>query len=809
VDRPTLTALGVQLRITGDDNFNASVTVRFRISGAAAWRTGLPLFRVHPETVAVWTASPQFAGSLFDLKPATSYDIELHATDPDGVDQVLAITAATRDVPKDPLTPAVRNVVDASTLQSALNAAQPGDVITLADGIYNGQFTLVRAGTPANPIVIRGASQNGVILDGGNCVLCNVFEVYGAGYVYLERMTIRNAFRGLRFQTSGAVGNVVRRVRFQNTTLGIGGRDGQLDFYIADNILEGQLAWPTVFTSDGGIHANDTGIEVFGFGHVVTHNRISGYGDAMRTSQDGARANDFVGNDILFTYDNGIELDGSEGNTRCLRNRIMNAFSPMSVQPVHGGPAYLLRNVAINIVDEQMKFHPLATVPFQEPSGVLSYHNTFVTPSTVALQLQTPATSHYFEIENNLFIAQASIGQLVVNWTGPIDNGTFDYNGYFPDGIFRYRVPALGGYFAAAGFAALQALGMEQHGLIVNGPIFANGMTAPASYLALVSPAVATLAAGSLALDRGRILPNLNDGFTGAGPDLGALELGCPNPSYGPRPEGIDERNEVTGCDPGSSVTVIKIKVSPATVTLAALRTNQFTASIMPPGGTITWQINPARGSVTQTGFYAAPADALLGEQVTITARSVSNPNVAGSAGISLTAPVSVALSPQAATLFAGRAWQFTAAVSGAVNKNVHWVLNPAVGSLSSSGLYTAPLSISSSQAVNVTAISDADSTKLASALVTLMAPATSVSVNISPSAVALKRKETQQFQASVSGAGNTSVTWSISPSIGTISQTGLYLGPKNLDSPVSVTVTARSVQDAAAIGTAVVSLSR
>src|SRR5258707_3557057 len=83
-DRPTLTALGVQLPITGDDNFNSAVTVRFRVSGSATWQQALPLFRVHPETVANWTVAPQFAGSIFDLKPATSYDIELHAVDPDG-----------------------------------------------------------------------------------------------------------------------------------------------------------------------------------------------------------------------------------------------------------------------------------------------------------------------------------------------------------------------------------------------------------------------------------------------------------------------------------------------------------------------------------------------------------------------------------------------------------------------------------------------------------------------------------------------------------------------------------------------------
>ena len=169
--------------------------------------------------------------------------------------------------------------------------------------------------------------------------------------------------------------------------------------------------------------------------------------------------------------------------------------------------------------------------------------------SRLALQLETPAVSHYFEIENNLFVGQASSGQQVVDWTGPIDHGTFDYNGYFPDGIFRFNNPALGGYFLAPNFASLQSLGMEQHGVILNGMIFANGMTAPPTYIAQLSPVDATLASGSPALDKARTLSNINDGFLGAAPDLGALEKGCPTPTYGPRPDGIDERNEVTGCD--------------------------------------------------------------------------------------------------------------------------------------------------------------------------------------------------------------------------------------------------------------------
>jgi hypothetical protein len=45
-----------------------------------------------------------------------------------------------------------------------------------------------------------------------------------------------------------------------------------------------------------------------------------------------------------------------------------------------------------------------------------------------------------------------------------------------------------------------------------------------------------TLTSACGAVDAGVIPPNLNDGFIGAAPDLGAYELGQPVPIYGPRP---------------------------------------------------------------------------------------------------------------------------------------------------------------------------------------------------------------------------------------------------------------------------------
>jgi hypothetical protein len=36
-------------------------------------------------------------------------------------------------------------------------------------------------------------------------------------------------------------------------------------------------------------------------------------------------------------------------------------------------------------------------------------------------------------------------------------------------------------------------------------------------------------------------IPNVNDDFTGGGPDIGAYEVSQALPIYGPRPEGVDE----------------------------------------------------------------------------------------------------------------------------------------------------------------------------------------------------------------------------------------------------------------------------
>ena len=94
---------------------------------------------------------------------------------------------------------------------------------------------------------------------------------------------------------------------------------------------------------------------------------------------------------------------------------------------------------------------------------------------------------------------------------------------------------------------------------------------------------------------------------------------------------------------------------------------------------------------------------------------------------ISLSAAVSVSVSPSSATLYSSQTQQFTGTVSNSANTAVNWTISPTgTGTISTTGLYTAPSSITSQQTVTVTATSQADTSKSASATITLTPPCAS-----------------------------------------------------------------------------------
>ncbi len=152
---------------------------------------------------------------------------------------------------------------------------------------------------------------------------------------------------------------------------------------------------------------------------------------------------------------------------------------------------------------------------------------------------------------------------------------------------------------------------------------------------------------------------------------------------------------------------------------------------------------------------------------------------------------VQVAVAPAEVAVAPGGQVALAATVTGTANTAVSWsVVEAGGGTVSGTGLYTAP---GSGGTFHVAATSAADSTKQGQAVVTVVAPV--VAITVSPASGAVDACETIQFTATVTGSGNTAVTWSLQEGAagGTISASGLYTAPSG---PGTYHVVATSVAD-------------
>ena len=179
--------------------------------------------------------------------------------------------------------------------------------------------------------------------------------------------------------------------------------------------------------------------------------------------------------------------------------------------------------------------------------------------------------------------------------------------------------------------------------------------------------------------------------------------------------------------NPGSRISVA---ISPTSASADVGSTVEFTATVSGTTNTaVTWQVNGAAGgsstvgTISSTGSYVAPAMVPNPANVTVTA--VSNADTNRTASASVTIHPRISISPASATVAAGATWQFSATVTGTTNTGVNWQVNgvaggnATVGTISASGLYTAPASPPATGKVTVTAVASADTSKKSSATVT------------------------------------------------------------------------------------------
>jgi hypothetical protein len=269
-----------------------------------------------------------------------------------------------------------------------------------------------------------------------------------------------------------------------------------------------------------------------------------------------------------------------------------------------------------------------------------------------------------------------------------------------------------------------------------------------------------------------------------------------------------------------------------ATVTGTSETAVNFLVNGEPSGSpTIYGEIQPEPGS-SDGAVYIAPLimPGSGSTTVDITAELASDNSVTASAVVTLTTESGsggVSISPTSATVPSGQTQLFTATVSGISNPAVEWQVdgvkggNSALGKIvagpNNTATYTAPGGVTSSFVVTVTAASIAEPGEQGSAQVTVALPQQIVVVVLPPSAnlvVGQNQEDQQQFEASVRGASNETVTWQVNQvtggnsTYGTITTDGLYTTPATVPNPPTVTVDAVSNEDPSVRGTASVNLS-
>ena len=290
--------------------------------------------------------------------------------------------------------------------------------------------------------------------------------------------------------------------------------------------------------------------------------------------------------------------------------------------------------------------------------------------------------------------------------------------------------------------------------------------------------------------------------------------------------------------------------ISPSSANIALGQTQSFSATLCAAqNAQIIWDVNGVAGGNATFGTIAVTSSTTA----TFTApQNLPSPNsfpihatagaATASATVTIISNIAVSISPSSANLNLNQRQTFSPTVTGTSNTAITWTVNgvsngnTTVGQVCQQGTspcqppripsagnvdYVAPSAVPVVNPVVLTATSAADSSRSASATITILSAVTSVSVTISPFYTFLAPSTgaavTQQFFAGVFGTANSAVTWTVQsavagqgcggPACGSISAAGLYSTPAAAPSPNAISVIATSVANPSKSATATVAI--
>jgi hypothetical protein len=260
----------------------------------------------------------------------------------------------------------------------------------------------------------------------------------------------------------------------------------------------------------------------------------------------------------------------------------------------------------------------------------------------------------------------------------------------------------------------------------------------------------------------------------------------------------------LTVMSPGSAAPRA-LRLEPDRIELPLGGTRQFRAHGAPSREAgVRWRVVNGVGTVTDEGFYSAPARAAT--PATAVLRAECDGAAAGEARVLIPA-VRVRVQTERERLQIGEACRLKAAVEGAEDPRVDWSVDggAAHGAISESGLYTTPDQHPTPATIVVRATSVADRSKSAVATLRL----DPVTIKVSPSEAKMRMGATRRFEAAVQGTRRAGVRWSVAgKGTGSITDSGLYTPPESMGTPAVVTVLAASEADPTKVAQARVMIS-
>jgi hypothetical protein len=507
---PTFHCIGLSWSPLGGSRDNVC-QVRYRPGGSTAWKEALPLW-YDDRTVAEYPRG--YRGSIVNLVPGTAYEIKLKLSKT-GTEKDLTAKTWSQEFPiaETVYLPAGTTHQTFAITESGtpdgyiLYTAPPeGSVIDVSHGqnyclTVNASYVIIRG------LNLKGAREYGIRLDDCHDVIIEQCDISDWG-------STEDDGWGNRSAAIRSFSNKLRRIIVQRNKL--------------HHPYSDTNSWTEYRAKYSSYHPR--GAIAVGFAdsagnHVIRYNEIySAEGHYFEDCISGGpkfpnRDSDIYGNYIAHCWDDAIEAEDDDCNIRIWGNFIEWAFVKIAIAPVSVGPMYIWRNVGgvgrqddLHSWDETERGGFLKT---DDGGGkIYVFHNT-------VLQPQQPAGVQ--------FPLGCSRG---LGWGGRM------FNVMSRNNILHVCNPKYPSIKDSTGVTYHDALGDYDYDLF-NGPLETypgaepHGIRTVPRYDPKNGSGEFALYPRSPGVNAGAVLPNFNDNYSGAAPDIGAFETGSPPMEFG------------------------------------------------------------------------------------------------------------------------------------------------------------------------------------------------------------------------------------------------------------------------------------